>query len=870
MFNLKKISLFFITIILIFSFPKYIFADSIIKYSAHVQSYGWMDDVLDGEVSGTVGQKKRLEAYQIEKITTSFTGDIYYKTYVEGIGWQDYVSSGNISGTVGQSKKIEMMQMKLTDELSEQYDIYYRVHVAHIGWMDWTCNDQITGTFGYGYQIEAIQIKLIRKGDNVPNNTKDIYREKPLQLQYSTHVQSYGWMDDVLDGEVSGTVGQKKRLEAYQIEKITTSFTGDIYYKTYVEGIGWQDYVSSGNISGTVGQSKKIEMMQMKLTDELSEQYDIYYRVHVAHIGWMDWTCNDQITGTFGYGYQIEAIQINLIKKGDSVPNNTKDIYKENNLSVQYQSYFKNNWQGIKKDGDISGTVGEKTAINGFKIDFNNENINNWISYRSYINHSGWQNYVSGGEISGSSTNNQKIEMIQVKLSAEISQIYDIYYRVHVSKIGWLDWACNDQITGTLGYGYQIEAIQIKILKKNESFNESTINIYKEKENYLTYSTHMQSYGWLNDVYENEISGLEQYGKRLEAIKVNINNKTVNGSIKYSVHVQSYGWQDYVADGNIAGTVGEYKRIEAIKMELTDQLSELYDIYYRTYVENFGWLDWAKNGDIAGSISLSKRMEAIQIMLVDKGESAPGSTEQSYIDSMFRVIDGKTYYYSNGNIVTGFKEINGLKYFFNSNGVLISNNVRKVIDVSSHQGKIDWTSVKRDAVDGAIIRLGYGTSYSTDVCVEDRNFATNYYATRDLNLLSGIYLYSYAINQLSAKLEAEFVLNRLEYYGVNKKIPIYYDLESNNWTKNLSSSDYDKIVTTFANILSKNGYIVKVYSYKYMAENKFSAFVREKLDWIAQYSDYCTYNGNYTGWQYTDNGTIAGISGKVDVNVWLR
>ena len=67
-----------------------------------------MDDVLDGEVSGTVGQKKRLEAYQIEKITTSFTGDIYYKTYVEGIGWQDYVSSGNISGTVGQSKKIEI------------------------------------------------------------------------------------------------------------------------------------------------------------------------------------------------------------------------------------------------------------------------------------------------------------------------------------------------------------------------------------------------------------------------------------------------------------------------------------------------------------------------------------------------------------------------------------------------------------------------------------------------------------------------------------------------------------------------------------------------------------------------------------------
>ena len=585
--------------------------------------------------------------------------------------------------------------------------------------MDWASNDQITGTLGYDYQIEAIQIQLIKKGEKVPSNTKDIYREKPLQLQYSTHVESYGWMNNVLDGGIAGTVGEGKRLEAYKLEKVISSLTGDIYYKTYVDGIGWQEYVSSGNISGTVGQSKKIEMIQMKLTDGLSEVYDIYYRVHVAHIGWMD-------------------------------------------------------------------------------------------------------------------------------------------------------WASNDQITGTLGYNYQIEAIEVKIIKKTDNFEGDTKQVYLQNSNYLTYSTHMESYGWMAPVYSNETSGVIAADKRMEAITLQLNNKNINGGIKYSTHVENYGWMDWVEEGKIAGTVGEGKRMEAIKIEMTGDFANLYDVYYRAYVEDFGWLDWAKNGSVAGSLTISKRMEGIQIVLIEKNGIAPGSTEQSYVDSIFRVIDGKKYYYSNGVAVTGFHTIKGIKYFFNSSGVLIADNVRKIIDVSSHQGKVNWSSVKNDGVDGVILRLGYGTSYVTDACVEDKNFATNYNAIKNLNMLSGIYLYSYAIDEVSSKKEAEFVLNKLRYYNVSKDVVFYYDLESNNWTRNLTAVDYNKIVSTFANLLEQSGYRVKVYTYKSLAENKFDSFVKNKLDWIAQYSDYCTYDGNYSGWQYTDNGTVAGISEKVDVSVWFR
>ncbi len=870
MFKFKKVHWFLILIVLIFSFPKYILADSIIQYSTHVESYGWMNNVLDGEIAGTVGEGKRLEAYKIEKVISSLTGDIYYKTYVDGTGWQGYVSSGNISGTVGQSKKIEMIQMKLTDGLSEVYDIYYRIHVAHIGWMDWASNDQITGTLGYDYQIEAIQIQLIKKGEEVPSNTKDIYREKPLQLQYSTHVESYGWMNNVLDGEIAGTVGEGKRLEAYKLEKVISSLTGDIYYKTYVDGTGWQGYVSSGNISGTVGQSKKIEMIQMKLTDGLSEVYDIYYRIHVAHIGWMDWASNDQITGTLGYDYQIEAIQIQLIKKGEKVPSNTKDIYRLNDLNVKYQSFVNGSWQNEVNAGETSGTVGKSLPIRAFKIKLENQNLNHLITYRSYNHSLGWENYTIGGNVSGNVMSDKAIEMIQMKLDDSVSDYYNIYYRVHVAHIGWMDWASNDQITGTLGYNYQIEAIEVKIIKKTDNFEGDTKQVYLQNSNYLTYSTHMESYGWMAPVYSNETSGVIAADKRMEAITIQLNNKNINGGIKYSTHVENYGWMDWVEEGKIAGTVGEGKRMEAIKIEMTGDFANLYDVYYRAYVEDFGWLDWAKNGSIAGSLTISKRMEGIQIVLIEKNGIAPGSTEQSYVDSIFRVIDGKKYYYSNGVAVTGFRTIKGIKYFFNSSGVLIADNVRKIIDVSSHQGKVNWASVKNDGVDGVILRLGYGTSYVTDACVEDENFATNYDAIKNLNMLSGIYLYSYAIDEVSAKKEAEFVLNKLRYYNVSKDVVFYYDLESNNWTRNLTAVDYNKIVSTFANLLEQSGYRVKVYTYKSLAENKFDSFVKNKLDWIAQYSDYCTYDGNYSGWQYTDNGTVAGISGKVDVSVWLR
>ena len=836
--------------------------ESIINYSTDIYGQGWSDLVSDGEVAGTVGQGKRIEQYKI--ISSSNLNGIMYRSYISGTGWQEYMNSSEVSGKSGH--QIEIIQIKLTSELAAEYNIYYRVHVSNIGWLDWACNDQITGT-SYHYQIEAIQVKLVKKGNSAPGKTSDIFRGNKSGVSYSTNIYGQGWSNLVSDGEIAGTVGQGKRIEQYKIVSSSIVFSGSVMYRSYVSGTGWQEYVNSTEVSGESGH--QIEMIQVKLTSELAAEYDVYYRVHVSNVGWLDWACNDQITGT-SYHYQIEAIQVKLVRKGNSAPGKTVDTFKGKMVDIGYSSnVYGQGWSDLVSDGEISGTVGKGKRIEQYKIISSSIVFSGNVMYRSYVSGTGWQEYVNSTEVSGES--GHQIEMIQVKLTSELAAEYDIYYRVHVSNIGWLDWACNDQITGTNNYHYQIEAIQVKLVKKGNNAPGKTSDIFRDNKFYVEYLSYIYGDGWLDNTFEFQTSGNVESSVGIGAIKVNLYNKLgVSGSIQYSTHVGNIGWLDYVNAGDVSGVVDQLGRVEAIKIRLVGDVSRYYDIYYKTYIEDYGWLDWAKNDAIAGSVGFSKKVMAIKIGLVEKGGAAPGSTKYSQLTAAFVVIDGKTYYYENGKKVTGFKVIDGIKYFFNSSGVLISRNVKKILDVSVYQGDIDWNKVKKTDVDGAILRLGYGTSYTTDACVMDKKFERNYNGARNLGLLFGIYLYSYAIDNTSAAIEANFVLEKLRYYNVSKNIPIYYDLEENPWTTNLSKDSYHNIVSTFSSILENAGYSVKVYSYKYWAENRLDSYVNNKLDWIAQYSDYCTYIGGYRGWQYTASGRVDGISGDVDISVWIN
>jgi len=300
-----------------------------IVYSTHVQNDGWQASVSNGALSGTTGRSYRLEGIRIA-VDGADMG-VKYRTHVQDFGWQPYVENNETSGTVGQSKRLEAIQIELTGNAANQYDVYYRVHAQDYGWLDWAKDGQMAGTEGLGKRLEAIQIQLVSKGGAAPGSMTRPYvnQNNAFSVKYQTHVQDVGWQGFVGDGNISGTQGQSKRLEAIRIS-LSSDIDGGIRYKTHIQNIGWEsDWTYDGNLSGTQGQSKRLEAIQIELTGNAANQYDVYYRVHAQNFGWMGWAKNGASAGTEAYAYRLEAIQIQLVAKGGAAPGSTDNAFRK-------------------------------------------------------------------------------------------------------------------------------------------------------------------------------------------------------------------------------------------------------------------------------------------------------------------------------------------------------------------------------------------------------------------------------------------------------------------------------------------------------------------------------------------------------------
>lgn len=300
--------------------------DGSISYQSHVQSIGNTSTVSNGQTSGTVGSKLRLESIKINLEDLPNSG-VEYRTHVQSYGWQSWKTSGQLSGTVGQGKRLEAIQIKLTGEAAELYDVYYRVHAEHFGWMGWAKNGQQAGTQGYRYRMEALEIQLVPKGQAIDGSTASPFKESPTIVGTSTHVQTDGWHDYVYRGSSSGTIGQAKRLEGIKIKLENQEYSGNIEYQTHVQTIGWQPWKQNDQVSGTIGQARRLEAINIKLTGELANHYDVYYRTHIQTYGWLGWAKNGQSSGSEGKAKRLEAIQVKLVPKGQSAPGSTSNQF---------------------------------------------------------------------------------------------------------------------------------------------------------------------------------------------------------------------------------------------------------------------------------------------------------------------------------------------------------------------------------------------------------------------------------------------------------------------------------------------------------------------------------------------------------------
>lgn len=184
----------------------------------------------------------------------------------------------------------------------------------------------------------------------------------------------------------------------------------------------------------------------------------------------------------------------------------------------------------------------------------------------------------------------------------------------------------------------------------------------------------------------------------------------------------------------------------------------------------------------------------------------------------------------------------------------------KGIDVSKHQGNVNWSHVKADGVKFAIIRAGYGKEISQ----KDRQFENNYAGCKSNSIPCGAYWYSYAMSESEAKQEAEVCLKVIA--GKTFEYPIYYDIEEKKQFA-LGKAKCSSIAKAFFDVLENAGYWVGLYSSKSFLDSYFDESLRKRYAvWVAQYNTKCTYSGQYGIWQKSSTGKVYGITGDVDVN----
>lgn len=202
---------------------------------------------------------------------------------------------------------------------------------------------------------------------------------------------------------------------------------------------------------------------------------------------------------------------------------------------------------------------------------------------------------------------------------------------------------------------------------------------------------------------------------------------------------------------------------------------------------------------------------------------------------------------------------NGLSASFN---VTVDGSCATLIDVSTWQGNIDFNKVKLSGIDYVILRAGYGRELDQI----DNRFVENYEKAKAAGLKVGAYWFSYSESVDEAFKEAEACLYCLG--GRKLDMPLYYDLEIDSVMERMTKSEYTQMALNFCSVIESAGYRPGIYSSVSVYQTKLdhSRFLRDGISvWNAHWSSKCTIECDV--WQYSENGSVSGIYGDVDMNL---
>ncbi|AJA46845.1 tRNA(Glu)-specific nuclease WapA [Clostridium pasteurianum DSM 525 = ATCC 6013] len=377
------------------------------------------------------GQSVSSAYDNLDRVTAKMvSGDssvgVTYDAQVQNIGWQPWVSDFNTAGTTGQGLRLEALKVKLTTPVSGM-KIKYQAHVQNVGWQNWVYDGGEAGTIGQGLRLEAIKIQL----EGAPAG---------YSVRYQVHVQGMGWMDPVKDGDIAGTVGRNLRIEAIKIvvEKPRYTYQYDAsgnlaYHKDLVNNTDYRYIYDISDRLVKVSDSKG---------NELSYNYDANNNISSVN------DKVDNVNHTTNYSYDKDD-RPTAVKYGSSEYNNnydglgrlTSSIVKTgtaqyninygylpgamaSKIGVSYKGYIENSgWQAAKTDGEISGTVGQgakyqqtNISLTNVPTDTNNPLSKIKIQYQTHVSNIGWQNPVYGGTTAGTIGPSNEIQAIKINL----------------------------------------------------------------------------------------------------------------------------------------------------------------------------------------------------------------------------------------------------------------------------------------------------------------------------------------------------------------------------------------------------------------------------------------------------------------------
>lgn len=204
----------------------------------------------------------------------------------------------------------------------------------------------------------------------------------------------------------------------------------------------------------------------------------------------------------------------------------------------------------------------------------------------------------------------------------------------------------------------------------------------------------------------------------------------------------------------------------------------------------------------------------------------------------------------------------------------VSSGIQQGIDVSYHNGTLDWSTIKAAGVDFAILRAAYRGYGTEGTLVRDAKFAEYMQGAMSQGIPVGAYIYSQAITTAEAVQEANYILNIVRGYSLD--LPIVFDYEfagvktgrlDSAWSSGkLNKSKMTDIALAFCDTIKNAGYDAMVYANKTFLSKNLDHEVIENAGydvWLAHYTTNTNYTGDYKIWQYTSSGKIPGIANKV-------